>query len=147
MVLQKRALQGRTHSASHAMEVHCLTRKLTMSSCEQKLLNLRNPIGNSSTQPKSASVITTVTATTPTHLEVMGPVALENLGNKCTKHNKSNHDVKIYLSPTKATENLDLKNLSQNNTLQKLNINCNIHTARNLLKRLTLNCQVHISIV
>ena len=40
------------------------------------------------------------------------------------KRNKINHDVKIYPSPIKATENLDLKNLNQSNTLQKLNNNC-----------------------
>ena len=45
------------------------------------------------------------------------------LGNKCTKHNKINHDVKNYPSP-KATENLNMKNLNQSNTFQKLNNNC-----------------------
>ena len=68
-------------------------------------------------------MITTVAAMTQTHLEVMGQIAW-NLGNKCTKRNKINHDIKIYPSLTKATENLDLKNLIQSNTLQKLNINC-----------------------
>ena len=35
-----------------------------------------------------------------------------------------NHDVKNYPSPIKVTENLDLKNLNQSYTVQKLNNNC-----------------------
>ncbi len=46
-----------------------------------------------------------------------GSSSTGNLVNISTKHNKINHDVRIYPSLTKATENLDLKNLNQNNTL------------------------------
>jgi hypothetical protein len=46
-----------------------------MHSCLQRLQSLKNPARKSGVQTKSASVITTVTATTPTHPEVMGPVA------------------------------------------------------------------------
>ncbi len=41
-----------------------------------KLLSLKSPTGNSSTQARNASMIMIVTATTPMHPEVMGPVAL-----------------------------------------------------------------------
>ena len=78
MVLQTRALQGKTHNATCITEVCHATRKLSMHSCPQKLLNSRNPIENSSMQTKSSSMITTVTETSPTYLEVMGLVALGN---------------------------------------------------------------------
>ncbi len=41
------------------------------------------------------------------------------LGKKCIKCNKINHEVKIYPSLIKATENLDFKNLTKTNTLQE----------------------------
>ncbi len=43
-----------------------------------KLLNLKSQTGNSSAQGSNASVIMTATATTPTHPEAMGQVALGN---------------------------------------------------------------------
>ena len=49
------------------------------------------------------------------------------------KCNKINHEVKIYPSPIKATENLDLNNLNQINTLQTLN-NCTKSQSERLAK-------------
>jgi hypothetical protein len=76
MVLRKRALLGKMRSATRAMITHSVNRKVTKRSCQQRSPSLRSLTRNSSAQIKSASVIMTVTATTPTHLDVMGPVAL-----------------------------------------------------------------------
>ena len=73
MVLRKRALPGKTCSATRAMKKHSVNRNVTMRSCQQRSPNLRNLTRNSSVQIKSAGVTATAT---PTHPEVMGLVAL-----------------------------------------------------------------------
>ena len=69
----KKGLPGKTRSATRAMKTHSVNRKVTMRSCQQRSPNLRNLTRNSNAQIKSAGVTATAT---PTHPEVMGPVAL-----------------------------------------------------------------------
>ncbi len=77
-VLQKKALQGRMRSTLHATNVHHASRIQAMQSCLRRSQSLKNLIRNSSAQTKRASMVTTVTETTPTHLGMMGLVALGN---------------------------------------------------------------------
>ena len=80
-VLQKGPSQGRVRSATRitrATEMCHTNITLAMCSCPRRLQSLKSLTRNSSARTKSASAVATVTATTPTHPEVMGLVALGN---------------------------------------------------------------------